>query len=203
MKIGILHVYSAGVDAKGRNSARWSYTIRRRHSHLVGLNRLPEQARYGQGGQDKERPKRKKLKIVKSSAEVQAPCRARQWTKAPDPESLDGSPAPNVMQLLSSSSSRPCAARQAKEGALNARLCASAVTNMAGEVSNLHFHLFVSPSRLRTIWHTHIRYDLSQHLPHILSLPGNPVWQIALLPSEGLEKVTPYVVRCISLSTPS
>ncbi|KAI9613720.1 hypothetical protein KEM48_003719 [Puccinia striiformis f. sp. tritici PST-130] len=39
---------------------------------------------------------------------------------------------------------------------------------------------------------------LDLHLPHILSAPGNPVWQIALQPSEGLEKVTPYVADRIA-----
>ncbi|EFP91475.2 hypothetical protein PGT21_035337 [Puccinia graminis f. sp. tritici] len=44
---------------------------------------------------------------------------------------------------------------------------------------------------------------LDLHLPHILSSPGNPVWQIALLPSEGLEKVTPYVADRIAIKMAS
>ncbi|PLW45216.1 hypothetical protein PCASD_04001 [Puccinia coronata f. sp. avenae] len=40
---------------------------------------------------------------------------------------------------------------------------------------------------------------LDLHLPHILNSPGNPVWQIALLPSEGLDKVTPYVAERIAI----
>ncbi|OAV91823.1 hypothetical protein PTTG_07558 [Puccinia triticina 1-1 BBBD Race 1] len=44
---------------------------------------------------------------------------------------------------------------------------------------------------------------LDLHLPHILSAPGNPVWQIALLPSEGLDKVTPYVAERIAIKMAS
>ncbi|KAI9613736.1 hypothetical protein KEM48_003659 [Puccinia striiformis f. sp. tritici PST-130] len=43
---------------------------------------------------------------------------------------------------------------------------------------------------------------LDLHLPHILSAPGNPVWQIALQPSEGLEKVTPYVAIVLPVRWP-